>query len=130
VDEIGCSFCGKRRSEVRKLISGPNVYVCDECVALCNDIIEQERESPAAPIPRHRREVLDELDRYVISQDRAKRVMFGRCIQPLQADFLPQQAWRCRAGQREYSASRANGLWENASRPDIGQEVGCSFCDG
>jgi len=74
VDDIRCSFCGKRRSEVRKLISGPNVYVCDECVALCNEIIEQD-ESPAHRQYPRPQEILDELDRYVIGQDGAKRAL-------------------------------------------------------
>jgi ATP-dependent Clp protease ATP-binding subunit ClpX len=74
VDEICCSFCGKRRSEVRKLISGPNVYVCDECVALCNEIIEQDETPPPRKYPRPL-EILEELNRYAIGQDRAKRVL-------------------------------------------------------
>lgn len=74
MNDICCSFCGKRRSEVRKLISGPNVYVCDECVKLCNDIIEQDELPPARQFPRPR-EILEELDKYAIGQDRAKRVM-------------------------------------------------------
>ena len=74
MDDIRCSFCGKRRSEVRKLISGPNVYVCDECVALCNEIIEQD-ESPAHRQYPRPQEILDELDRYVIGQDGAKRAL-------------------------------------------------------
>ena len=74
MDDIHCSFCGKRRSEVRKLISGPNVYVCDECVALCNEIIEQDESPPHRQFPRPQ-EILDELDRYVIGQDQAKRVL-------------------------------------------------------
>ena len=74
MDDIRCSFCGKRRSEVRKLISGPNVYVCDECVALCNEIIEQD-ESPAHRQYPRPQEILDELDRYVIGQDGAKHAL-------------------------------------------------------
>jgi ATP-dependent Clp protease ATP-binding subunit ClpX len=74
VSEIACSFCGKRRSDVRKLISGPNVYVCDECVTLCNEIIEQDDAVPPRRYPRPR-EILDDLDRYVIGQEQAKRVL-------------------------------------------------------
>ena len=74
MDDIHCSFCGKRRSEVRKLISGPNVYVCDECVALCNEIIEQDESPPHRQFPRPQ-EILDELDKYVVGQDNAKRVL-------------------------------------------------------
>jgi ATP-dependent Clp protease ATP-binding subunit ClpX len=74
VDEIRCSFCGKRRSDVRKLISGPNVYVCDECVSLCNDIIEQDESPPPRQFPRPL-EILEELNRYIVGQDQAKRVL-------------------------------------------------------
>jgi len=74
MDDFSCSFCGKRRREVRKLISGPRVFICDECVALCNDIIAKEEaaERPRFPKPK---EIYDELNRYVIGQDRAKRAL-------------------------------------------------------
>src|SRR6266446_5036605 len=54
MDDFHCSFCGKRRREVRKLISGPRVFICDECVALCNDIIakEEAQERPKYPCPK------------------------------------------------------------------------------
>ncbi|MCA9664019.1 MAG: ATP-dependent Clp protease ATP-binding subunit ClpX [Myxococcales bacterium] len=74
MSEISCSFCGKRRSEVRKLISGPNVYICDECVTLCNDVLEADEAVPTRRYPRPR-EIRDELDRWVIGQARAKRVL-------------------------------------------------------
>ncbi|MDX1594755.1 MAG: ATP-dependent Clp protease ATP-binding subunit ClpX [Gammaproteobacteria bacterium] len=74
-----CSFCGKSQHEVRKLIAGPSVYVCDECVELCNDIIREEmQERPsdeagsALPKPK---EINDILNDYVIGQDRAKRTL-------------------------------------------------------
>ncbi len=73
-----CSFCGKSQHEVRKLIAGPSVFVCDECVELCNDIIREEMEEGSAvsgrklPKPKEIKEVLDE---YVIGQDRAKKVL-------------------------------------------------------
>ena len=74
MDDFHCSFCGKRRREVRKLISGPRVFICDECVALCNDIIakEEAQERPRFPKPR---EVSDELDKYAIGQSRAKKAL-------------------------------------------------------
>jgi len=76
--ELRCSFCGKSQDEVKKLIAGPTVYICDECVELCNDIIaeEYEREDSvrATKIPKPV-EIKCILDQYVIGQDRAKKVL-------------------------------------------------------
>ncbi len=74
-----CSFCGKSQHEVRKLIAGPSVFICDECVELCNDIIREEVQEQAGaaagtklPTPH---EIKDILDEYVIGQDAAKKVL-------------------------------------------------------
>ncbi|MDX2021114.1 MAG: ATP-dependent Clp protease ATP-binding subunit ClpX [Deltaproteobacteria bacterium] len=74
MDDFHCSFCGKRRREVRKLISGPRVFICDECVALCNDIIAKEEASERPKYPRPK-EIYDELNKYVVGQDRAKKAL-------------------------------------------------------
>jgi ATP-dependent Clp protease ATP-binding subunit ClpX len=74
-----CSFCGKNQNEVRRLIAGPSVYICDECVDLCNDIISEETQVVEAdsspdrlPVPTEIKNILDE---YVIGQERAKRIL-------------------------------------------------------
>jgi len=79
VDMLKCSFCGKGQKQVKKLIAGPGVYICDECIDLCNEIIEEEfAETPAVghvdelPKPREIREFLDA---YVIGQDTAKKAL-------------------------------------------------------
>jgi ATP-dependent Clp protease ATP-binding subunit ClpX len=76
---LSCSFCGKSQKEVRKLIAGPTVYICDECIELCNDIIAEEygqeesaREGSQVPKPK---EIKRTLDDYVVGQDRAKKIL-------------------------------------------------------
>jgi len=73
-----CSFCGKSQHEVRKLIAGPSVFICDECVELCNDIIREELEEKAQASGSHLpkpREIMDVLDQYVVGQPRAKKTL-------------------------------------------------------
>ena len=96
-----CSFCGKSQHEVRKLIAGPSVYVCDECVDLCNDIIREEVQEKAEekagdklPTPRELKAALDD---YVIGQDQAKRVL---------AVAVYNHYKRLRAGMKKAQGSR------------------------
>ena len=76
--KLTCSFCGKNQEDVKKLIAGPSVYICDECVDLCNDIIEEEIKSDdpdtlnELPSPA---EIFNQLDDYVIGQEKAKKVL-------------------------------------------------------
>ena len=73
-----CSFCGKGQNEVQKLIAGPSVYICEECVDLCNNIIEEElndNESNQDLILYKPKEIKSLLDEYVIDQDTAKKVL-------------------------------------------------------
>ena len=72
-----CSFCGKNQNEVRKLIAGPSVYICNECIDLCNDIIKEEinesidqNDEETFLVPK---EIKDILDQYVIGQEEAKK---------------------------------------------------------
>ncbi|MCU0690357.1 MAG: ATP-dependent Clp protease ATP-binding subunit ClpX [Polyangiaceae bacterium] len=76
---LSCSFCGKSQKEVKKLIAGPTVYICDECIGLCNDIINEEieKEEPNAggtPTPKPS-EIKSILDQYVVGQERAKKIL-------------------------------------------------------
>ena len=75
-DLLKCSFCGKSQKQVRKLIAGPGVYICDECIELCNEIIEEElsetTEGDSFVLPKPR-EIFDSLEEYVIGQEPAKR---------------------------------------------------------
>lgn len=75
---LRCSFCGKSRDEVRKLIAGPTVYICDECVNLCNDIIAEDWEEAKEGISSKLRkpsEIKHHLDQYVIGQEHAKKIL-------------------------------------------------------
>lgn len=77
IKQVCCSFCGKSQSQVKRMIAGPGVYICDECVALCeeiiaNDFVPKEIDFENVPTPR---EIKSKLDEYVISQHRAKRAL-------------------------------------------------------
>ena len=76
-DNLFCSFCGKNQKEVKKLIAGPAVYICDECIQLCSEIIEEEKEQEAEILEQSYlpREIKDMLDDYVIEQDDAKKIL-------------------------------------------------------
>jgi ATP-dependent Clp protease ATP-binding subunit ClpX len=78
--QLTCSFCGKSQDEVKKLIAGPTVYICDECIELCNDIIDEESKLDQTSDPKSRQlpkpaEIKDILDEYVVGQERAKKVL-------------------------------------------------------
>ena len=76
-DLLKCNFCGKSQKQVRKLIAGPGVYICDECIGLCNEIIEEELsestpEQAELELPKPR-EIFDFLQEYVVGQEPAKK---------------------------------------------------------
>ncbi|HVM20766.1 MAG TPA: ClpX C4-type zinc finger protein, partial [Egibacteraceae bacterium] len=77
-DLLKCSFCGKSQKQVKKLIAGPGVYICDECIELCNEIIEEEFSEPGEAVqgdlPKPR-EIYAFLNDYVVGQDAAKKTL-------------------------------------------------------
>jgi ATP-dependent Clp protease ATP-binding subunit ClpX len=77
-EQLLCSFCGKSQRQVKKLIAGPGVYICDECIDLCNEIIDEELTAPVSfdpeSLPRPR-EIYDVLNDYVVGQEEAKRTL-------------------------------------------------------
>jgi ATP-dependent Clp protease ATP-binding subunit ClpX len=108
-DLLKCTFCGKSQKQVRKLIAGPSVYICDECIELCNEIIEEElgqqvaesTESLELPTPR---EIKTFLDEYVIGQDEAKKQLSV-------------------AVYNHYKRIRATGTLTNAGKPHDDVEI-------
>src|SRR6187200_1146626 len=77
-EQLLCSFCGKSQRQVKKLIAGPGVYICDECIDLCNEIIDEELTTPTQldldNLPRPR-DIYSVLNDYVVSQEEAKRTL-------------------------------------------------------
>ena len=128
-----CSFCGKSQHEVRKLIAGPTVFICDECVELCMDIIREENKSSLVksrdgiPTPKEIRKVLDD---YVIGQDACQARALGRRAQSLQAAQSPDQAQRRRACEVEHPADRADRFGQDAAGADAGAHPRRAVHDG
>lgn len=105
---LHCSFCGKSQHEVRKLIAGPSVYVCDECIALCNEIISEESsDKTASQAGSHRlptpQEIRNTLDEYVIGQAQAKKVLAV-------AVYNHYKRLRCKSKQHEVELAKSNIL--------------------
>ena len=118
-----CSFCGKSQHEVRKLIAGPSVFICDECIELCNDIIREEgataeavarRQEQAADAARDPPDPRPVRDRPGPGEEDP----LGRRLQPLQAARDRQQGRRGRAREEQHPADRPDGLGQDAARAD------------
>ena len=133
-DLLKCSFCGKSQKQVKKLIAGPGVYICDECIDLCNEIIEEELAEATEvgldelPKPREIFEFLEQLrHRPGHGQEGAR----GRGLQPLQAGPgrrrrsapAKQRRRRRRARQVQHPADRPDRLRQDLPRPDPGPDA-------
>lgn len=92
---LKCSFCGKTQKQVKKLIAGPGVYICDECVDLCNEIIEEEEQKSKTyshkKLPRPKK-IYDFLDQYVIGQERAKKALSVAIYNHYKRIFNPEKS--------------------------------------
>ncbi len=134
-----CSFCGKSQHEVRKLIAGPTVFICDECVELCMDIIREENKSTlvksrdGVPTPR---EIKSVLDSYVIGQEHAKRVLSVAVHNHYKRLNHAAKNSDVELGEVEHSAGGSDRLRQNFAcantRPHSGRTVydgGCNDFD-
>ena len=125
-EQLLCSFCGKSQRQVKKLIAGPGVYICDECIDLCNEIIDEELTGPATfdienlPKPK---EIYSVLQEYVVGQEPAKRTLsvavynHYKRVQMMQSEDAGP-----RAAEVEHPAARPDRLRQDAARPDARQD--------
>ena len=127
-----CSFCGKSQHEVRKLIAGPSVFICDECVELCNDIIREELEEKAASgrtqLPKPR-EILRVPGSVRGRPDARQEGAGGGGLQPLQAHRVAPEERRYRAGQIQHPADRPDRLGQDAAGRNAGASAQCAVHD-
>ncbi len=126
-EQLLCSFCGKSQRQVKKLIAGPGVYICDECIDLCNEIIDEELTGTSTfdlenlPKPKEIHAVLQE---YVVGQDPAKRALsvavynHYKRVQMMQAEGESGP----RAAEVQHPAARSHRLRQDAARADAGED--------
>ena len=121
---LKCSFCGKSQKQVKKLIAGPGVYICDECIDLCNEIIEEElaetSELTFDELPKPR-EIFSFLDDYIVGQERAKKILSVAVYNHYKrVQHGEPRRRRRRAGEVQHHADRPHRLRQDAARPDPG----------
>ena len=128
--KLQCSFCGKSQDDVRKLIAGPTVYICDECIELCNDIIaeewEQEKSKTGTHLPKPS-EIKAVLDQYVVGQERAKKTLAVAVHNHYKRINARQTFDEVELTKVKHPAHRPHRLRQDAPRPDPGQDPGGSL---
>jgi ATP-dependent Clp protease ATP-binding subunit ClpX len=121
-NSLHCSFCGKSQQEVRKLVAGPSVFICDECVVLCKDIIHEGNESSLVksrdgiPTPKEIRKILDD---YVIGQDHAKKVLSVAVHNHYKRLSHQSKAQRHRTREVEHPVDRTDRFGQDAACADF-----------
>ena len=132
--QLKCSFCGKSQEQVRKLIAGPGVYICDECIELCNEIIEEELYKNVDENLRLRnipkpKEINHILNQYVIGQERAKKSLAVAVYNHYKRINVGSRRRR-RAAEIQHSSGRADRFGKNVSRSDACENTRRAACDG
>ena len=120
-EQLLCSFCGKSQRQVKKLIAGPGVYICDECIDLCNEIIDEELTDPELARPRQPAAPDGDLrlaERVRRLAGRGEAHALGRRLQPLQARPDGHRGRRGRAAEVEHPPARPDRLRQDAPRAD------------
>ncbi len=125
-----CSFCGKSQEEVRRLIAGPGaVYICDECVQLCREIIEEEETPAARPEPNFSkilppRKLYEQLNNYVIGQDRAKKILSVAVYNHYKRISVGPRVTTMSSSRNQHPAGRPDRERQDAPGSDAGQDPG------
>ena len=124
--KVRCSFCGKTQDQVRRMVAGPNAYICNECVLICQEIVSDDVESVGAHGEleiKKPQEIKEVLDQYVVGQEAAKKALSVAVLQPLQAHPLHErQEERRRAAKVQHRHARPDGLRQDLPRPDAGED--------
>ena len=126
--EDACSFCAKPQEQVRKLVAGPGVYICDECIELCSEIVEEELagEEPTSdlrPIPKPK-EIYESLCQYVVGQDRAKKALSVAVYNHYKRIGYRRPIGR-RAPEIQHPPDRPHRLREDLAGPDPARSSMC-----
>lgn len=132
--QLKCSFCGKNQDQVRRLIAGPNVYICDECVELCDEIIQEEIEdtidedTTSLPKPKEMMEILND---YVIGQEKAKKALSVAVYNHY------KRIYSKKSSSKDIEIQKSNilllgptRLWEDIACSNFSKNSKCTFCNG